>query len=87
MCIRDRNIIGYMSGIDMGITVFPLIIKNAQLHGIGTGNRDAYEAMMAFVGKHEIRPVIASTWPMPEIGAALNDLAEGGHMGKICISI
>ncbi len=81
------NIIGYMTGVDMDITVFPLIIKNAQLHGIGTGNRDAYEAMMKFVGEHEIRPVISETFSMNETATALETLARGGHMGKITITI
>jgi len=81
------NIIGYMTGIDMGITVFPLIIRNAQLHGIGTGNRDNYEAMMAFVGEHEIRPVISATYSMTEAAAALETLAQGRHMGKIVVTI
>jgi len=81
------NIIGYMTGIDMGITVFPLIIRNAQLHGIGTGNRDNYEAMMEFVGEHEIRPVISSTFSMAEATTALETLAKGQHMGKIAVTI
>ena len=71
----------------MCITVFPLFIKNAQLRGIGTGNRDNYEEMMAFVGKHEIRPVISSTFSMAKVRAALETLAKGQHMGKIAVTI
>ena len=81
------NIVGYMTGIEMDITVFPLIIKNANLHGIGTGNRDDYEAMMDFVGKHRIRPEIHASYPMAEAREALEALAAGGHMGKITIDI
>jgi NADPH:quinone reductase-like Zn-dependent oxidoreductase len=81
------NIIGYMTGIDMDITVFPLIIKNAQLHGIGTGNRDSYEAMVEFVSEHEIRPKISSDFSMTEAATALETLAQGGHMGKIIVNI
>jgi D-arabinose 1-dehydrogenase-like Zn-dependent alcohol dehydrogenase len=42
--------------------------------------------MMEFVGEHEIRPVIYSTYPMDEAGAALAALAKGQHMGKIVIT-
>ena len=80
------NIIGYVAGIDMGITVFPLIIKNAQLHGIGTGNRDSYEDMMQFVGEHKIRPLISSSFAMAEAGSALETLVKNQHMGKIVIA-
>ena len=81
------NIIGYMAGIDMGITVFPLIIKNANFHGIGTGNRDGYEALMAFVGAHGIRPVISECFPLKEIHAGLDALNTGSPFGKIVIDI
>ena len=81
------NIIGYMAGVEMGITVFPLIIKNANLHGIGTGNREDYEAMMQCVQEHQIRPVIAARYPMLETAMALEDLQQGGHFGKRVINI
>jgi NADPH:quinone reductase-like Zn-dependent oxidoreductase len=81
------NIIGYMAGIDMGITVFPLIIKNANLHGIGTGNRDSYEAMMATIDETALRPVIDRHYTFEEAGQALADLDAGGHFGKLVVSI
>jgi NADPH:quinone reductase-like Zn-dependent oxidoreductase len=81
------NIIGYMAGVEMGITVFPLIIKSANLHGIGTGNRDDYEDMMHCVAKHAIHPVIASRHAMADAAEALNALQQGGHFGKRVISI
>ena len=81
------NIIGYMAGVDMGITVFPLIISNANLHGIGTGHRDDCEAMMAFVETHGIRPVIDRHYPFEATAQGLADLAAGGHFGKLVIDI
>ena len=81
------NIIGYMAGIEMGITVFPLIIKNANFHGIGTGNRDSYEALMAFVGEHGIRPVISQRFPLEEIQAAFDALNTGSPFGKVVLDI
>ena len=81
------NIIGYMAGVEMGITVFPLIIKNANLHGIGAGNREDFEAMMQCVQTHEIRPAIAARYPMLDTARALEDLQQGGHFGKRVINI
>lgn len=81
------NIIGYMAGVEMGITVFPLIIKNANLHGIGAGNREDFEAMMQCVQAHEIRPAIAARYPMLDAARALEDLQQGGHFGKRVINI
>ena len=41
---------------------------------------------MEFVAKHEIHPVISSTFAMDEAGTALETLAKGQHMGKIVIT-
>ena len=81
------NIIGYMAGVEIGITVFPLIIKNANFHGIGTGNRDGYEALMAFVGKHGIKPVISERFSLAEIKTGFDALGNGRPFGKIVIEI
>lgn len=78
-------IIGYMAGVEMGITVFPLIIKNANLHGIGTGNRDSYEAMMAFVEQHGIEPQISGVYGFNDADKALGAIADGAPFGKLVI--
>lgn len=79
------NIIGYMSGAELGVTVFPLIIRNANLHGIGTGHRAAYTAMMACVAEHGLRPWIHDRFPFEAAREGLETLARGGHLGKLVI--
>ena len=81
------NIIGYMTGVEMGITVFPLIVKGANFHGIGTGNRDDYEAMMQCVQEHRIQPPISGRYMMEDTARALQDLTDGGHFGKLVVTI
>lgn len=81
------NIIGYMAGVEMGITVFPLIIKNANFHGIGTGNRESYETMMDLIAQQGIRPVIDGEYAFEQLATALTDLNAGGHFGKLVVSI
>ena len=78
-------IIGYVAGAEMGGTVFPLIIKCAHLHGIATGNRDSYTAMMGFIDKHRIRPQIASSYAYNDADRALGDIVHGAHFGKLVI--
>ena len=76
-----------MAGAELGLTVFPLIIKNANLHGIGTGNRDSVEAMMACVEEHRLRPAIAARFPLEQIGEALERLQNGRPFGKVTVAI
>ena len=81
------NVIGYLAGIGLGLSVFDLIERNANLHGLSVGNREQFEGMMDFIGKHGIRPVISRTYPFEEAGQALQDIAEGGNFGKLVVTI
>lgn len=80
-------IIGALSGAQMEILVYELIMTNAHLHGISVGNRDEFEAMMAFVGTHKITPVIEKNYPFEAAATALSDIDRGKHFGKLTISI
>jgi NADPH:quinone reductase-like Zn-dependent oxidoreductase len=81
------NVIGYLAGAGLGLSVFDLIMQNANLHGLSVGNRDQYEAMMRFVAEKEIRPVIHKSYAFEDAGAALGDIARGEHFGKLAIAI
>jgi NADPH:quinone reductase-like Zn-dependent oxidoreductase len=80
-------IIGYLAGAKIELTVFSLITKNAHWHGLGVGNRDQYEQMMAFVDKHRIRPVIDKIYEFEQTGQALVDLVKADHFGKLVVRI
>jgi NADPH:quinone reductase-like Zn-dependent oxidoreductase len=81
------NIIGYLAGVDLGLTVYDLIMKNAHLHGISVGNRDTFEGMMHFVAKQRIRPVIDRAYVFEEAADAFSDIARGQHLGKLIVTI
>ena len=78
-------IIGYVAGIDMGITVFPLIIKCAHLHGVATGNRDNYLAMMDFIQEHNIKPQLTADFGFSDAARALAAIDEMAPFGKVVI--
>jgi NADPH:quinone reductase-like Zn-dependent oxidoreductase len=81
------NVIGYMAGAVLDLTVFPLIIRNANIHGIGTGHRAAFEALLAFVGEKGLRPLIARRYAFEQAPSALRDLDAGGFQGKLVIDL
>ena len=78
-------VIGYMAGIQLDVTVFPLIIKCANLHGIATGNRENFRQMLAFMAEHKIKPSISRVYSYDEANAALNAISAGDHFGKLVI--
>ena len=81
------NIIGYLAGYGMGLSVIDLIERNANLHGLSVGNREQFEELMAFVGEHGIRPVIARTYSFDETGQALQEIVRGGNFGKLVVTL
>jgi NADPH:quinone reductase-like Zn-dependent oxidoreductase len=79
------SIVGYLAGIDVGLTVFDLIERNANLHGVSVGNRDSFVAMMRFVEQHQIQPVISSRHDFTSAATALREIVAGEHIGKIVV--
>jgi len=86
---RDGHIaiVGYLAGIDLGLNVFHMIERNAHLHGASVGNRDGFDAMMAFVAAHELRPVIAGTFGFDAAAEALRAIVDGTHVGKLVVAL
>jgi NADPH:quinone reductase-like Zn-dependent oxidoreductase len=81
------NVIGYLAGIGLGLSVFDLIERNANIHGLSVGNREQFEEMMDFVSEHDIRPVIGRTYSFDKAGEAIQDIARGGNFGKLVVTI
>jgi len=81
------NIVGYLAGIELGLTVFDLIERNAHLHGVSVGNAEGFDAMMKFVATHTIRPVIDKSYAFEEADTALRDIVRGEHFGKLIVKI
>jgi NADPH:quinone reductase-like Zn-dependent oxidoreductase len=79
------NIIGYLAGIGVDLTVYDLIMKNANLHGVSVGNRDSFDAMMTCIADHGIRPAIGQRHDFSDAPRAITGIAEGAHFGKIVI--
>ena len=70
-----------------GLTVYDLIERNANLHGMSVGHRDGFQAMMECVAEHQLRPIIHREYPFEEAAAALADLHRGEHFGKLVVNI
>ena len=80
-------IIGFLSGSDVSFDVGSVMEKRVRLQGNNTGPvadlADAAHAMSA----HRITPVLDSTFSMDQAQAAYTHVAEGGHFGKVAITI
>jgi NADPH:quinone reductase-like Zn-dependent oxidoreductase len=81
------NIVGYLAGIDIGLTVFHLIERNAHMHGVSVGNAEGFAEMMNFVSEHNLVPVIDKSYSFEDAATAMTDLVAGGHFGKLVVEI
>jgi NADPH:quinone reductase-like Zn-dependent oxidoreductase len=80
------SLIGVLSGLNMDVSLGPIVTRQVRLQGITVGNRDGMEAMMQAISQHTLTPVIDRTFAFEELKDALDYLARGDHFGKICIN-
>ncbi len=78
-------LIGVLSGINMDISLGPIVTRKLRLQGITVGNRDGMEAMIRAISLHNLRPVVDRVFAFEELREALEYLAQATHFGKICI--
>lgn len=79
-------LIGVLSGLDMDASLGPIVTRQIRLQGVTVGHRDGFEAMLAAMEKHEIHPVIGTTFQFNDFISALDHLRVGGHFGKTVIT-
>lgn len=82
------SLIGVLTGFDPpASSLFPLVTRAVDLHGIYVGSRAMFEQMNQFFSQHEIHPVIDKTFPFDQAEEAYQFLKSGSHFGKIVIEI
>jgi NADPH:quinone reductase-like Zn-dependent oxidoreductase len=81
------SIIGILSGIEAGINLLPVLMKNLRLQGIFVGSRTMFESMNKAITADNLQPVIDKVFPFNEFKQALYYLESGQHFGKVVIRI
>ena len=82
------SLIGVLTGFaPPEVSLFPLVSKSVDLHGIYVGSRAMFGRLNAFLERHQIRPLIDATFSFFEAPAAYEHLASGSHFGKVVISL
>jgi NADPH:quinone reductase-like Zn-dependent oxidoreductase len=81
------SIIGILTGIDGGINLIPILMKNICIQGIYVGSRTMFESMNKAIAVNNLRPVIDKVFPFKEVKEAMYYLESGHHFGKVVIKI
>ena len=80
-------IIGFLSGTDVSIAVVPLMERRICLQGNNTGPVADFADAASAMSVNKIKPVLDRTFALEEAQVAYKHVAEGGHFGKVAISL
>lgn len=80
-------LIGGLAGFGGDIPAMALLHANATASGIYVGSRADFEAMNAFIERHQVRPVIDRVYEFEDAAAGYERLESGRHFGKVVIRL
>ncbi len=72
---------------DAKIRMFPVFWNQIDIRGSSMGSPADFRAMLEFVSKHRIKPVIDRVYAMSDVVAAAQRMNEAGQFGKIILSV
>jgi len=80
-------IYGSTAGDKFEVTATGIFLKSASIVGSQVGDPQDFKDMLAFVGKHSIRPVIERSFPLDEAREALLYLEQQHKFGKVVVTV
>lgn len=81
-------VIGMVGGLDAKLTLTNLLFREVTLRGVVEFYADAEQIAQAWSMAHRgvVRPIIAKTFPLAELGAAQRTMESGDFFGKIVVT-
>lgn len=88
-CLLPGGIAVNYGGTTGPIEIIPqrLFWNQVTLKGTTMGSKSDFAAMLSFVGKHKIHPVIAGVFPLDKINEAFAFLKSTAQFGKVVLAI
>ena len=81
-------LIGVLSGPNASEIVLPRIfLKQIRMSGISMANRETQVAMIDYLEKNQIEPIISDSFPLSKLADAFQHQIDNKHFGKISIKI
>lgn len=62
-----------------------LYLRDLTLYGCTFQDDEVFENLVGYIERDEVRPVIAATYPLAEIGRAQEDFLAKGYVGKLVL--
>ena len=81
-------LIGVLSGPAVSEIILPRIfLKQVRLSGIAMANQQSQLAMIKFIEKNNIKPIISDTFDLADLSKAFQHQIDNKHFGKISITM
>jgi D-arabinose 1-dehydrogenase-like Zn-dependent alcohol dehydrogenase len=78
---------GATNGLPSKVDFYRMFWNQISLLGSTMGNDHEFAEMIAFVGKHQIRPIIDSIRPFSKLADSFQDIAKPNKVGKIVFQV
>ncbi|MFI5357834.1 MAG: zinc-binding dehydrogenase [Opitutales bacterium] len=78
---------GATRGNPSGFALRKIFWRQLSLLGSTMGSPADWSAMVAFVARHRIKPVVSAVYPLAQAGEALALMERGGQFGKIVVTL
>lgn len=78
---------GAIAGPIVELDVRTLYLKDLSFFGCTALDREVFANLVGRIERAEIRPLVAETYPLAEIGAAQQAFGEKGYVGKIVLQV
>ena len=76
---------GSTGGMTFQATATDIFLKNVSVIGTNVGNVEEFNAMLAFIDQHNLKPVIDKVFDFDDAKAAFEYLASSHQFGKVVI--
>jgi NADPH:quinone reductase-like Zn-dependent oxidoreductase len=80
-------LVGFASGLGGGLPPIDILSRSLTVAGTSIGSRLHFEALLAAMTAHEMKPVIDQVFPFAEYRDAYRRLASGAMVGKVVINV
>jgi alcohol dehydrogenase len=78
---------GAMGGAMVELDMRRVYLKNLEIHGASQGTRRDFRAVRDYVISGAIKPLLAETYPLADLGRGQEDFKKKGFIGKLVVEI
>jgi D-arabinose 1-dehydrogenase-like Zn-dependent alcohol dehydrogenase len=80
-------LVGFASSPKAELDLFEAIRHGTTFYTATAGSREDFAAYLTVMHHKLLRPALARTFPLAQIGAGMDFLAKGSHFGKVVLDV